>query len=45
MPSIASVSSILTKYHSLGTSFLMVEYQWILLSERDSRMEDIEFGY
>jgi hypothetical protein len=31
MPSIASVSFGLTKYHSLGTSFLMEEYQWILL--------------
>jgi hypothetical protein len=31
MPSIASVSSGLTKYHSLDTSSLMEEYQWILL--------------
>jgi hypothetical protein len=31
MPSIASVSSGLTKFHSLDTSSLMVEYQWTLL--------------
>jgi hypothetical protein len=28
MPSLANVSSGLMKYHSLGTSSLMGEYQW-----------------